>query len=240
MVDKKRFIAPRGPRWSAEKNPLWLSSSLKKKFIFIIFLFFLHHLQHALNAVLRSDQPPVAMRAAFGSGSCLSIEPYDDGNVKVQRRNRAETRALTITGGGIFKGWIIAGGGGKTMIWEHGGLVELRRGRTSGTEMPQWDNYVLGLEDWTVKKSSIEWALNSVFFLLFWFKFFLTCPAGQHAHTQRRVFHRRIVAPCWLFYTRVSRQVGRHPKTGCQTVEKSHLLNCRKLCLQVSQQYSAQ
>lgn len=49
---------------------------------------------------------------------------------------------------------MVGGGGrGKTLIWERGGLVELQRGRTSGTEALQEDNYVQGLEGWTVKKS---------------------------------------------------------------------------------------
>lgn len=86
MVDKKRFIAPRGPPWGAEKTSLWLASFLGKKnktflffsFFFLIFKALWMPFSEAISRLLLSTLPLARL--------LFAIELYDDGAVKVQRR----------------------------------------------------------------------------------------------------------------------------------------------------------
>lgn len=109
MVDKKRFLAPRGPPWGAEKASLWLSSLLKKKkksifFIFYFILFFISKHFKALWMPFLEAISRVLLSALPLARLLFAIELYDDGNVKVQRRIVPRPVPLPLWEGGFLKG----------------------------------------------------------------------------------------------------------------------------------------
>lgn len=138
MADKKRFIAPRGPHRGAEKAPtLFLFEKKKKKKSFSFF----SPASTSKRSECRSWKRSAACCCLPSAQLLFAIELYGDGNVKVRRHTALRPRAVAIMGveGFFLNGNNSArgGGGGETLIWELGGLVELHRGRTSRTEAPQ-------------------------------------------------------------------------------------------------------